>query len=191
MSQALLPAGWPAMSIQQAHAILSGPGMVTEVAEETIRGIRTKVWKNLPPTLRSVVEASRAHGERIFLVYEDERVSFEAFHRAVAALAAELASQGVVKGDRVAVVMRNIPEWVVAFYAAACLGAVVTPLNAWWTGPELEYGLTDSGTKALLVDRERYERLTEHLPNCPDLVRVYVTRERDEIATRWSPSWRR
>lgn len=86
MSEAPLPAGWPAMSIEQAHAILSGPGMPTEVAEETIRGIRTKVWKNLPPTLRSVVAASRAHGERIFLVYEDERVSFEAFHRAVAAL---------------------------------------------------------------------------------------------------------
>jgi long-chain acyl-CoA synthetase len=182
MSEAPLPAGWPAMSIAQAHAILSGPGMPTEVAEATIRGVRTKVWKNLPPTLRSVVQASRAHGERIFLVYEDERVSFEAFHRAVAALAAELAAQGVVKGDRVAVVMRNIPEWVVAFYAAASLGAVVTPLNAWWTGPELEYGLTDSGTKVLLVDRERYERMTEHLPNCPDLTRVYVTRERDEIA---------
>jgi long-chain acyl-CoA synthetase len=182
MSEAPLPAGWPAMSIAQAHAILSGPGMATEVAEATIRGVRTKVWKNLPPTLRSVVQASRAHGERIFLVYEDERVSFEAFHRAVAALAAELAAQGVVKGDRVAVVMRNIPEWVVAFYAAASLGAVVTPLNAWWTGPELEYGLTDSGTKVLLVDRERYERMTEHLPNCPDLTRVYITRERDEIA---------
>jgi long-chain acyl-CoA synthetase len=80
------------------------------------------------------------------------------------------------------VIMRNIPEWVVAFYAAASLGAIVTPLNAWWTGPELEYGLTDSGTKVVLLDRERYERMTEHLPNCPDLVRVYVTRERDEIA---------
>src|SRR3546814_14454240 len=78
--------------------------------------------------------------------------------------------------------MRNIPEWVVAFYAAASLGAVVTPLNAWWTGPELEYGLTDSGTKVAILDRERYERMTEHLPNCPDLERVYVARERDEIA---------
>jgi steroid-24-oyl-CoA synthetase len=182
MSHALLPAGWPAMSIQQAHEILSGPGMPTEVAEVEIRGLKTKVWKNLPPSLRSVVEASRAHGERIFLVYEDERVSFEAFHRAVAALAAELAAQGVGKGDRVAVIMRNIPEWVVAFYAAASLGAVVTPLNAWWTGPELEYGLTDSGSKVVLMDRERYERMTAHLPNCPDLVRVYLTRERDEIA---------
>jgi long-chain acyl-CoA synthetase len=182
MSEADLPPGWPAMSIAEAHAILAAPGMPTEVGEAVIRGVPTKIWQNLPPTLRSVVEGSRVHGEKIFLVYEDERVSYEAFHRAVAGFAAELAAQGVVKGDRVAVVMRNIPEWVVAFYAAASLGAVVTPLNAWWTGPELEYGLTDSGSKILVVDAERYERLTEHLPNCPDLVRVYVCREPDEIA---------
>ena len=182
MSDALLPPGWPAMSIEEAHAILTGPGLPTEMDEAVIRGVRTKVWKNLPPSLRSVVEAARAHGEKIFLVYEDERVSFEAFHRAVANFAAELTAQGVVKGDRVSVIMRNLPEWVVAFYAAASVGAVVTPLNAWWTGPELEYGLTDSGTKVLIVDRERYERLTEHLPNCRDLTRVYVSREREEIA---------
>jgi long-chain acyl-CoA synthetase len=182
MSEAQLPPGWPAMSIQQANALLTVPGSPLEIEEIEIRGVKTKVWKNLPPSLRSVVQAGRAHGERIFLVYEDERVSFEAFHRAVAALAAELAAQGVVKGDRVAVIMRNIPEWVVAFYAAASLGAVVTPLNAWWTGPELEYGLTDSGSRIAIMDAERYERLTEHLPNCPELARVYVSRERDEIA---------
>ena len=182
MSEAVLPPGWPAMSIEQANALISQPGSVLEIEEIDIRGVRTKVWKNLPPSLRAVVEASRAHGERIFLVYEDERVSFEAFHRAVAALAGELAAQGVVKGDRVAVIMRNLPEWVVSFYAAISLGAVVTPLNAWWTGPELEYGLTDSGTKIALMDAERYERMTEHLPNCPDLARVYVSRAREEIA---------
>ncbi|MDB5497984.1 MAG: fadD [Phenylobacterium sp.] len=182
MSEAVLPAGWPAMSIAQAHALITQPGSPLEVEEIDIRGVRTKVWKNLPPSLRAVVEAGRAHGERIFLVYEDERVSFEAFYRAVAALAAELAAQGVGKGDRVAVIMRNLPEWVTAFYAAASLGAVVTPLNAWWTGPELEYGLTDSGTKIAIMDAERYERMTEHLPNCPALARVYVSRAREEIA---------
>src|ERR1700761_6233979 len=182
MSDADLPAGWPAMSIDQAHAILTGPGMPTEMDEVVIRGLKTKVWKNLPPTLRSVVEAARAHGEKIFLVYEDERVSFEAFHRAVAAFAAELSAQGVVKGDRVAVIMRNLPEWVVAFYASAALGAIVTPLNAWWTGPELEYGLTDSGAKIAILDAERLERLREHLPNCPDLKTIYVSRLSEEEA---------
>jgi long-chain acyl-CoA synthetase len=182
MTDTALPAGWPAMSIAQAHALLTAPGAAAEMEEVLIRGVKTRTWKNLPPSLRSVVELSRAHGEKVFLVYEDERVTFEGFHRAVAALAIQLQADGVGKGDRVAVIMRNLPEWVAAFYAAASIGAIVTPLNAWWTGPELEYGLTDSGTKVVLMDAERYERLTQHLPNCPDLVRVYVSRSREEIA---------
>ncbi|CAN5892921.1 class I adenylate-forming enzyme family protein [soil metagenome] len=182
MSQDNLPAGWPVMSIAQTNAILSAPGMGTEVEEVVIRGIKTKTWKNLPPTLRSVVEAGRAHGERVFLVYEDERVTYEAFYRAVARFAVELQAQGLTKGDRVAIIMRNLPEWPVAFYAAISLGAIVTPLNAWWTGPELEYGLTDSGSKFAILDTGSYGRLVEHLPNCPDLQRIYVSREIDEIA---------
>jgi long-chain acyl-CoA synthetase len=182
MSEADLPAGWPAMSIAQAHALIGAPGSPAEVAEETIRGVAYKVWKHEPPTLRSVVETARAHGDKVFLVYEDERVTFEAFYRAVSAFARELQAQGVAKGDRVAVIMRNLPEWAVAFYAAASIGAIVTPLNAWWTGPELQYGLTDSGTKIAVMDAERYERIIEHLPTCPDLVRVYVSRSAEEIA---------
>jgi long-chain acyl-CoA synthetase len=172
---------WPAMSVEQAHALLTGPGSPMEVEEIDIRGVRTKVFKHLPPNLRSIVTAGRAFGERIFLVYEDERVSFEAFHRAVAAFAEELKSKGVRKGDRVALIMRNLPEWPVAFYAAEALGAIVTPLNAWWTGPELEYGLTDSGSKVAIMDAERAERLREHLPNCPDLRVVYVSRAAEEV----------
>src|SRR5580698_9589575 len=177
-----LPAGWPAMSIAEANRIITGPGMPCEMEELVIRGVPTRVWKNLPPSLRGIAEASRAHGDKIFLVHEDERVSFEGFFRAVAALAHELQTAGVAKGDRVAIIMRNIPEWPVAFYAAASLGAIVTPLNAWWTGPELEYGLVDSGSKVVLVDAERLERISEHLPNCPDLKHIYVARSRDEIA---------
>ena len=185
MSEPELPAGWPAMSIAQAHAMITQPGSPAEIETIEIRGVPTKVWKNLPPSLRSVVEAARAHGGKDFLVYEDERVTFEAFYRAVSAFARKLQEDGVGKGDRVAIIMRNLPEWVVAFYAASSLGAIVTPLNAWWTGPELEYGLTDSGTKVAIMDAERYQRMVEHFPNCPDLVRVYVSREVEEIAHPW------
>ena len=176
------PKPWPAMSIAEAHRILTAPGMPFEMEELVIRGIPTRTWKNAPPTLRAVVEASRAHGEAIFLVNEDERVSFEAFYRAVAAFARTLQAQGVRKGDRVALIMRNLPEWPVAFYGAAALGAILTPLNAWWTGPELEYGLTDSGAKVAITDDERFERIAEHLSACPDLERVYVARATQEFA---------
>jgi long-chain acyl-CoA synthetase len=180
-SQSAAPA-WPAMSIAAAHALLTAPGAPFEMETVTIRGVPTRSWKNAPPSLRAVVETGRAHGERIFLVHEDERVSFEAFFRAVAALAHELRRGGVAKGDRVAIVMRNLPEWPVAFYAAASLGAIVTPLNAWWTGPELEYGLADSGSKVAIVDAERLERLAEHLHGCSDLERVFVSRQIEEVA---------
>ena len=180
MSETAAP--WPAMSVAQAHALLTAPGAPFEMETLEVRGLPTRVWKNAPPTLRAVVEAGRAHGERIFLVHDDERVSFEAFYRAVSAFARELEKQGVVKGDRVAIVMRNLPEWPVAFYAAAALGAIVTPLNAWWTGPELEYGLNDSGTKILIADIERLERLAEHLHACPAIERVYVSRMSDDSA---------
>jgi long-chain acyl-CoA synthetase len=173
---------WPAMSIAEAHKVITAPGMPCETEELVIRGVPTRVWKNAPPSLRAVVETARSHGEKIFLVHEDERVSFEAFFRAVAALAHELKLEGVGKGDRVAIIMRNLPEWPVAFYAAASLGAIVTPLNAWWTGPELEYGLQDSGSRVAIVDAERLERINEHLERCPDLARVYVAREDEEIA---------
>ncbi|HWA64223.1 MAG TPA: class I adenylate-forming enzyme family protein [Caulobacteraceae bacterium] len=173
---------WPAMSIAQAHALLTAPGTPFEMEEMTIRGIPMRVWKNAPPSLRAVVEAGRAHGDKIFLVHEDERVSFEAFWRAVSAFAHRLKAEGVEKGDRVAVIMRNLPEWPVAFYGAAVIGAIVTPLNAWWTGPELEYGLVDSGSKVAIVDAERFARIAEHMHNCPDLKRVFVSREDEEIA---------
>jgi non-ribosomal peptide synthetase component E (peptide arylation enzyme) len=81
------------------------------------------VWKNALPDLTAVLAAARTHGQADFLVYGAERVSFDAFHRAVAALAEALALRGVGKGDRVALAMRNLPEWPVAFMAVAALGA--------------------------------------------------------------------
>ncbi len=182
MSSPTVKPPWPAMSIAEAHAILTAPGAPFEMEDVLIRGAPTRTWKNAPPTLPSVVEASSAFAGRVFLVHEDERVTFDAFGRATAAFAEVLAAEGVTKGDRVAIAMRNLPEWPVAFYAAVSLGAIVTPLNAWWTGPELEYGLIDSGSKIAVVDAERLERLSEHLHKCPDLKRVFVARETDEVA---------
>jgi long-chain acyl-CoA synthetase len=177
-----LPPDWPALSLAQAHARLTAPGSPFEMDERDIRGQRLRVWKNAPPTLREVFLAGRAFGPRAFLVYDDERASYEGFSRAALALAGHLAAHGVRKGDRVAIAMRNLPEWPVAFFATILLGAVATPLNAWWTGPELEYGLRDCGASVAIVDSERFERLSEHLHACPDLTLVLASRHDDEMA---------
>jgi long-chain acyl-CoA synthetase len=174
---------FPAMSIEDAHALLtSAPQSPFHVEERTVRGVRMKTWKLAPPTLREAFEASAPFASRTFSVYENERVTFGAHRRAVVKLAAQLQADGVRKGDRVALVMRNLPEWTVAFWAGALIGAIVTPLNAWWTGPELEYGLADSGSKVAIVDHERWERIHAHLGALPDLKKIYVSRSAEDIA---------
>ena len=173
---------FPAISVQEAYARLTGPGAPFEIARREISGVPLRIWKNAPPTLRQAFTAGRAFGGKTFLVHGEDRVSFEGFARAALAIAAALTDLGVRKGDRVAIAMRNLPEWPVAFFGAALVGAIATPLNAWGTGPELEYGLTDSGAKVAFLDRERLERLFEHLHACPALVRVLVCRESEEVA---------
>ena len=175
-----LPANFPAMTIAQAHALLTAPGSPLEMETVTIRGRAVRTWKNAPPTLRDVFSAGRSHGDKIFLVNEDERVSFENFSRAALRLAAQFTADGLEKGDRVAIVMRNLPEWPVAFFAASLCGAIVTPLNAWWTGGELEYGLADSGAKILVADNERLARIAPHLPDLPSLAHIYVSRATED-----------
>jgi long-chain acyl-CoA synthetase len=172
---------WPAMSVAEAHKLLTAPGSPFEMDEVMIRGVRTRVWKNAPPSLRDLFALGRGHGDKTFLVYENDRASFETFTRAALAVADELTKAGVKKGDRVALIMRNLPEWAAIFFGATIVGAIITPLNAWWTGPELEYGLVDSGAKVAFVDAERLERIAEHLINCPDLKTVYVSRYQDEL----------
>jgi len=175
------PKTWPVMSIARAHALLTAPGARFEMQDIAVHGIKTRVWKNAPPTLRDLFLIARSYGEREFVINDDERVTFEEFARASLAIAAELRRQGVVKGDRVALIMRNLPEWPAAFMGAALVGAIVTPLNAWWTGPELEYGLVDSGAKIAFVDAERLERLAERIGRCPDLRRIYVCRHAEDL----------
>jgi long-chain acyl-CoA synthetase len=167
------------MSIAEAHARLTAPGERFEIEVLPIRGIPTRTWKNAPPTLRHVFETSRTFRDREFLVYDDERATYDAFARATIALARQLQADGVKKGDRVAVIMRNLPEWPVAFFAGILAGAIVTPLNAWWTGAELEYGLADSGAKVAIVDDERLGRISDYLDTLGDLQRVYVSRLTD------------
>src|SRR3954451_7524648 len=146
------------MTLAEVEARLTAPGARFEMEETMIRGVPTRVWKNAPPSLPMLARFSRLHGERIFTVYEDERISFEESFRATAALAAELARLGVGKGDRVAIAMANLAEWPPAFFAIDSFVAIAVPLNAWWTGAELEYGLSDSGAMVLICDAPRWQR---------------------------------
>lgn len=171
-----LDPNWPVMSMAETERHLTAPGGKFEMETVTIGGLATRVWKNAPPSLRYLIEAARGHGERIFTIYEDERVTYEATWRAVTTLAAHLRTLGIGPGDRVALAMRNLPEWPVAFFAATAIGAVMVPLNAWWTGAEMAYGLADSGARVLITDDERHHRLEDVYATIPSLEQVLVSR---------------
>jgi long-chain acyl-CoA synthetase len=148
------------MTNEEIGALLTAPGQPFEIVEVEIDGRKVKDWKSTPASMAAVVEASRNHGDKEFIVYQEDRLTFAEHYRQVAAVAHRLIDDfGIAKGDRVAVAMRNYPEWCVAFWAAASVGAIVVPLNAWWTSEELEYGLKDSGTRLIFVDEQRLERL--------------------------------
>ena len=177
-----LDPAWPKMSLADATAALTAPGARFEMDTAEIGGIPTRVWKNAPHDLGVLLDLSRTHGERLFTILDDERVSFEANYRATAALARALQGFGVDKGDRVAFAMRNLLEWPMIFFAITSIGAIAVPLNAWWTGGELAYGIRDSGAKLLIVDGERHERLREHLGAMPDVEQLIVARAGAAIA---------
>jgi long-chain acyl-CoA synthetase len=164
---------WPALSLAQAHARLTAPGEPFETVETVVHGVPMRVWKHVPVTAAEAFGCARAFGAREFLIHGDERVSYDGFARAALKLAALLAESGLKKGDRVALVMRNLPEWPVVFMGALLVGAIAVPLNAWWTGTELAYGILDCGARFVFADAERLARL-EDLP--PSVERVFVTR---------------
>ena len=146
-----------------------------ELAHDESPGYPIRVYRHAPTSFREVFQGTRAHGDRLFSIYEDETLTYAQHYARVAALAHHLIEQGVAKGDRVAIGMRNYPEWSVAFWACQSIGAVAVALNAWWTSAELAYAIEDSAPSALIIDGERLERLRDHLDR-PGLKAVVVAR---------------
>jgi len=175
--------GPPPVSLAEADATLTAAGQLFEMEERTIRGVPTRTWKNAPASLRAVLDLSLGYGDATYLVYEDERTTFAEHYRIACTLAHRLVDEfGVGQGDRVAIVMRNLPEWVMAFWAITLTGAIVVPLNAWWSGEELRYGLEDSGSAVAFVDTQRAESIRPFLGGLSGLSTLIVTDEHRTVA---------
>jgi long-chain acyl-CoA synthetase len=162
-------------TLAEVRAQLTGPGGPFEVVTEPVDGAEMKVYKERFPNLRAVAQLAAARGDdEAFLVYGERRVGFGEFFRQANAMSAALARMGVGHGDRVAVLSANNPEWCVSFWGAVNMGAVLVGLNGWWKTDEILYGLRDSGSKVLIADRGRFERIAGDLGDLPDLEAVYL-----------------
>ncbi|HEX9937454.1 MAG TPA: AMP-binding protein [Longimicrobium sp.] len=121
---------------------------------------------------------------RPFVVFGDRRCSYAQIDQQSSALAAALHELGIEAGDRMALTLPNWPEFIVATFAAAKLGAVIVPLNPRFTTPELQYMLRHSET-AVVVTAENWERVDYlaryegFLASLPDLQYVVSVGEED------------
>ncbi|MFT6694453.1 MAG: long-chain acyl-CoA synthetase [Neolewinella sp.] len=148
------------LQIDAALAALVAPGAPFELVDSPQTGIGSKQYKNSPNTLVDLYAAAKVYGEKEFVLYQGERWTFEKMLQQADSIGFQLVHRyGVKRGSRVAIAMRNYPEWIAAFMAITSIGAVAVPLNSWGLAEELNHGLTDSESLLLFCDQQRYDLL--------------------------------
>jgi acyl-CoA synthetase (AMP-forming)/AMP-acid ligase II len=146
--------------IEQVEKQLLAKGSMFETTTEQVRGVEMEVFANRPQSLRELLEESRKFGDRDYVIFGDRTLTYEEHFEAVAACARLLKAQfNIEKGDRVAILGANCPEWVITFWAATAIGALPVGMNAWWVGDEIEYALEELQPRVIFADEKRLMRL--------------------------------
>jgi long-chain acyl-CoA synthetase len=162
-------------TMAEIRQMLTGPGGAFEVVDDLVEGVSMKTYRDRLPSLRSVAELAAGRDDETFLVHGPRRLSYAEFFAAVNSTSEQLTSRfGIEHGDRVAVLSVNNPEWCISFWATVNVGAILVGLNGWWKTDEILYGLQDSGTKVLVADRGRFDRIADRLEALPDLEAVFL-----------------
>jgi fatty-acyl-CoA synthase len=113
-----------------------------------------------PTSLADIVRLNARHqAEREAIVFEGTPITYAELWEGVEQVAAALAAAGIGKGDRVAALARNSPQYVELYFAVAKIGAMLVPLSFWHRSPELAYVLGDAEPVLLLAEPEFLERL--------------------------------
>ena len=162
------------ITYDEALARLTAPGSPLELRIETMGGVPVRSFAARPGSLRELVARAGERGEREFLVQGDRRLSYGEFARLVWGTAEALRRHGLAKGDRLAILAYNSPEYAIATFAAASIGAIVVALNGWWVEAELEYALRDSGSRFLIVDDRLLPRVHKLVGKLDDLEKVFL-----------------
>ena len=168
------------MTFQEACAAVCAPGSMFEIQETEVLGQTSKVFAGTPPNIRALFELAALRTDE-FIIFENERWTMPQVLKLAGQIGHLLVNDfGVAKGDRVAIAMRNYPEWIAAFVAITSVGAVVVPMNAWWVTDELVFALEDSGSKVVIADAERLQRMQDAAPGAID-AKVIVARATGEL----------
>ena len=148
------------MNLAEIEAKLTGSGGPFETTEQDVVGERMTVFKNRTASLRELLERSIDHGDKLYIVCGQQRLTFADHAARVASVArAFRETYGVRPGDRVAILAANCPEWIICFWATVSLGAVAVGLNGWWTRDEILYGIADCRPRLIVGDRKRLARV--------------------------------
>jgi len=170
-----------AKEVLEVIAASTAAGEFLEVCERDIGGRRHKIYKHAAETVIALLQSARNYGDAEFIVYEDQRLSYREFFERADAFAAMLQKRfDVHKGDRVAIAMRNSPQWAIAFVAATLVGAIVVPINSWGKAEELSIAITNCGAKCVAVDFARYQLIADRIADFR--IDVFVT-EAAELPT--------
>ena len=165
--------------LQEATQQLTGEGAPFEIIERQSNGVPLHCYRNAPATLRDALAQGRGFGDKIFVTYANESLTFDAFFDQADRFANYLVNKlGVARGDRVAIAMRNYPEWMAAYVAVVSVGAIVVPLNSWGRGDELEYTLNDAGATVVVCDQQRLDAIADRLERL-SLTAIVVRPEQD------------
>ena len=162
------------MTFDEATAQLTKAGAPFEVVVETVRGLPMKNWKNRERSIRDKLASCALRGELPCMVQGERRISYGEFARLCFGAAGRLErAHGLRKGDRLAVLSYNCPDWLIALFGAVAAGGIGVGLNGWWATEEIEYGLADSGSRFLVVDERLWPRVAPVVSKLPDLEKIF------------------
>ena len=138
--------------------------------------------------LEMFLETAKAMPEQAAIYYFDQSMSYSELDNKSTALAAALQGRGVTHGDRVALYLQNIPQFLIALYGAWKVGAIVVPCNPMFKQRELEYHLNDSGAKGLICLESLYETIARDIIGNTKVEFVITTSELDFVARESVPA---
>jgi long-chain acyl-CoA synthetase len=122
-------------------------------------------------------DACSTYRDNVAIVFEENRLTFGNFNRSVSSLANHLKALGIGKSDKVALMLPNVPEFPIAYFACQKLGAVAVTLNVMSTSYELQYLLDNSDSKVLITaatSARRFEEIKDRLATCRHLLLTEV-----------------